>query len=78
MSFNDGNPPAFPTSEWSNEGEYVMESHGMGLRDYFAARVLQALVTKGDTYKAAKVAYTYADSMMIARVVKSKPNAEQE
>jgi hypothetical protein len=78
MSFNENNPPAFPTSEWSNEGEYVMESHGMGLRDYFAARVLQALVTKGDTCSAAKNAYQYADSMMMARLVKSKPNAEQE
>ena len=78
MSFNENNPPAFPTNEWSDEGQYIKESHGMGLRDYFAAKVLQALVAKGDTYKAATNAYAYADSMMIARAVKSKSDAEQE
>ena len=37
------NPPAFPlTSNWHNELKHY---NGMGLRDYFAAKAMQALIS---------------------------------
>lgn len=63
------NPPAFPlTSNWHNELKHY---NGMGLRDYFAARAMQGLVTGTTTIptaeKFAEVAYQLADAMLKAR-----------
>ena len=65
--------PAFPTpSGWNHEGNWVQdscESSGMTLRDYFAAKAMQALTQKGERHLAtiAQDAYEMADAMMEAR-----------
>ena len=59
---NDGGP-AFPRTGWPNET-------GMTLRDYFAAKAMQALIPSGqsiDTMKYAESAYAVADAMLKAR-----------
>jgi hypothetical protein len=38
------NPPAFPTT-MHNYGDGKYASHGMTLRDYFAAKAMQAAIT---------------------------------
>jgi hypothetical protein len=56
--------PAFPS------GQYQL---GMTLRDYFAAKVIQGIVSHDPTFSqkfvdlAAKDAYVYADAMLKAR-----------
>ena len=62
------NPPAFPRPA-SKEHEYGMHlpQEGMTLRDYFAAKAMQALVD-GDYFDAtARMAYDMADAMLKAR-----------
>ena len=58
------NQPAFPVPPNAIQ-------NGMSLRDYFAAKAMQALVSpehNSETiYVAAQVAYDYADAMMKAR-----------
>ena len=58
--------PGFPANHFDMaEGE-----HGMTLRDYFAAKAMQALLPKVDLDKhklIADTAYDYADAMMKAR-----------
>jgi len=59
---NNGGP-AFPRTGWPNET-------GMTLRDYFAAKAMQALIPSGqsiDTMKYAESAYALADAMLKAR-----------
>jgi hypothetical protein len=59
---NDGGP-AFPRTGWPNET-------GMTLRDYFAAKAMQALIPSGqtvDSMKYAESAYALADAMLKAR-----------
>ena len=60
---NDGGP-AFPS-------EYTLpENQGMTLRDYFAAKAMQALIPNGqsiDPMKYAESAYVLADAMLKAR-----------
>jgi hypothetical protein len=62
------NPSAFPST---NHGMII--STGMGLRDYFAAKAMQGLITcapnHGDiTHEYCAVdAYRYADAMLKAR-----------
>lgn len=34
------NPWAFPTAEWTRDGDHVREHNGMTLRDYFAGQAL--------------------------------------
>ena len=66
------NPPAFPT----NQNGYLLGS-GMHLRDYFAARAMQAILSS-DRYvgligvnryeqRTAEEAYKMADAMLKAR-----------
>lgn len=69
---NDGGP-AFPVDVFSNEGgEYIREG-GMTLRDYFAAKAMQAIVSHDPTFVkqfldlSAQDAYAYADAMLKAR-----------
>jgi hypothetical protein len=64
------NPPAFPLH---NHGAQTLGLHvtGMSLRDYFAAKAMQGLISiddldmHQDDY--ARVAYQQADAMMKAR-----------
>ena len=52
--------PAFPRTQWPNET-------GMTLRDYFAAKAMQALA-QGNYFDAtARQAYMIADAMLKAR-----------
>jgi hypothetical protein len=61
------NPPAFPS------GYDVPENPGMSLRDYFAARAMQALLSDSDWRQdmdikdTALAAYKTADAMMKER-----------
>jgi hypothetical protein len=57
------NPLAFPRTQWPNET-------GMTLRDYFAAKALQRLLTSDDidvSYATAVLCYRMADAMLKAR-----------
>ena len=64
------NPPAFPPMHDPNTHEF-----GMTLRDYFAAKAMQAVITgyatqnKVDSYSDywAGFAYEMADAMLMAR-----------
>jgi hypothetical protein len=67
---------AFPYEEWldSIDPQVVnpIRHGGMDLRDYFAAKAMQALVTQqdwfnGDWHLEASAAYEIADKMMEAR-----------
>jgi hypothetical protein len=63
------NPPAFPLH---NHGAQTLGLHvtGMSLRDYFAAKAMQAMETRnasGTDYSRAIHAYEMADAMMKAR-----------
>ena len=64
MSNNTGGP-AFPAHHFDlAEGE-----HGMTLRDYFAAKAMQALIEKYDEspVEISLEAYEFADAMLKAR-----------
>ena len=60
------NPPAFPlTSNWHNELKHY---NGMGLRDYFAARAMQALIDNDGLFsEIPSQAYALADAMLKAK-----------
>jgi hypothetical protein len=66
------NPPAFPTT-MHNYGDGKYASHGMTLRDYFAAKAMQAFCSDSDWRQdmmpgeTAKAAYHHADAMLKAR-----------
>ena len=70
MSIKDGGP-AFPFV--INDGKKIHWNEGMTLRDYFAAKAMQASVvatlnaTKGDCEKLVKNSYVIADWMLKAR-----------
>jgi hypothetical protein len=79
------NPPAFPAQGYSTfggQGLNMVYAEGMTLRDYFAAKAMQGLMSgrwksdiNGTTYDAyradadqwAKSAYHFADAMLKAR-----------
>jgi hypothetical protein len=65
--------PAFPVDTYDTELNKIIQSHGMTLRDYFAAKALQGLLanpdTAGDLKEFPRWAYTYADIMLRAREV---------
>jgi hypothetical protein len=50
-------------------GDKVEGARGMTLRDYFAAKAIQAIVQQTTAFApyAAKLAYQYADAMLKAR-----------
>lgn len=76
---NNGGP-AFP-AVFSGKGKILPEEHsGMTLRDYFAAKAMQAIIAKfppvrtdkdpdieSDLIEIADGAYVYADAMLAAR-----------
>jgi len=60
------NPPAFPQYITSNNGAYVYG--GMTLRDYFAAKAMQALIDNDGLFSEIPTqAYALADAMLAAR-----------
>jgi hypothetical protein len=68
------NPPAFPTSNWQKIAPMSSGyNEGMELRDYFAARAMQALLSDSDWRQdmdikdTALAAYKTADAMMKER-----------
>ncbi len=77
------NEPAFPVREWdSRDGERTFFGHGMSLRDYFAAKAMQAIHAAAfavaihpasgpehiaDFMSIAHAAYKMADAMLTAR-----------
>jgi hypothetical protein len=68
---NEENPQAFPIVKLSDDS-FTVEA-GMTLRDYFAAKAMQSLITiKEEVHNdyLADQAYKMADSMLIVR---SKP-----
>lgn len=71
MSKENGGP-AFPVTLPSGESYQGQLRHdGMTLRDYFAAKAMQAMLTRDCpicTSSMANDAYIYADSMLAARV----------
>ncbi|GAA0237527.1 hypothetical protein GCM10009125_28020 [Castellaniella daejeonensis] len=68
---NDGGP-AFPAWELNGHGQPEMTCFGMSLRDYFAAKAMQAAATtrQSDGFTSSERAYwayRQADAMLAAR-----------
>jgi hypothetical protein len=70
------NQPAFPSSNEVKVGNCISSGHmGMTLRDYFAAKAMQAFCSDSDWRQdmmpgeTAKAAYHQADAMLKAREV---------
>ena len=63
------NPPAFPTGIFTDaQGVIIGGSYGMTLRDYFAAKAMQALIDNDVLFSEIPTpAYKLADAMMKAR-----------
>ena len=62
------NKSAFPTSNWTQIAPMSSGyDEGMQLRDYFAAKAMQALIQHHYFDVAAKKSYEVADAMMKAR-----------
>jgi len=66
------NPPAFPTGIFTDDkGRIIGGSNGMTLRDYFAAKAMQGLVSIDDLDMTpsdyARWAYQQADAMLAER-----------
>jgi hypothetical protein len=73
MSNTNTGGPAFPVQSVYIEDQET-NSHGMTLRDYFAAKAMQSLVlmSTGEDNEipdAAEAAYWYADAMLKARSI---------
>jgi hypothetical protein len=72
MSNIETGGPAFPAEVWAPDG-VPEHSEGMSIRDYFAAKAMQAIIIGyGAKYwppasSAAAAAYEYADLMLKAR-----------
>ena len=69
MSTIEDGGPAFPLQ--SIGPEFEPGYAGMTLRDYFAAKAMQAMISKHGREDVARCAYIYADAMLAAR--KEKP-----
>jgi hypothetical protein len=68
------NEPAFPTGIITNDkGLIIGGSNGMTLRDYFAAKAMEAIICRADNRFTTTLefvggkAYQYADAMLKAR-----------
>ena len=69
------NPPAFPSGNDVTIGDWKSHGHsGMTLRDYFAAKAMQALLRQYPDHlmnspasEVASDAYSMADAMLAAR-----------
>ena len=62
--------PAFPGFDYIDQ-HGKKNPEGMTLRDYFAAKAMQALIHKNYFDVAAKEAYKTADAMLRARALES-------
>jgi hypothetical protein len=67
---------AFPTVNWAKQQGQPPNDEGMDLRDYFAAKAMQAIINNSDQKSISilevdlwigNYAYTVADAMMEAR-----------
>jgi len=60
---------AFPTVNWVHQKGMPPNPEGMDLRDYFAAKAMQAMLSWEDcgNFSVSKEAYQMADAMMEAR-----------
>lgn len=71
MTERDDGGPAFPWLDWeSSRGEFLQK--GMSLRDYFAAKAMEAILANSqivvnDKTSISSMAYQMADSMLAAR-----------
>jgi hypothetical protein len=66
------NIPAFPKPKLMQQAVSFDAEDGMTLRDYFAAKAMQAIIDQQDVYRgevdsAAWMAYRMADAMLKAR-----------
>jgi len=66
------NPPAFPTDLYDTEHQAWVQKEGMTLRDYFAAKAMQALMDDANDIARTKLwiaitAYSMADAMLEER-----------
>ena len=68
MSNNTGGP-AFPTTQYASGISPSGHDQGMTLRDYFAAKAMQALIEKYDEspVEISLEAYEFADAMLKQR-----------
>ena len=69
MSNTNTGGPAFPASYYTDDGQWAKRD-GMTLRDYFAAKAMQAWlvgVNEPGEGRCADVAYRMADAMLKAR-----------
>ena len=64
MSNTNTGGPAYPSPRWEGWGS---PQEGMTLRDYFAAKAMEALVHNRPPQAAAIEAYRYADAMLKVR-----------
>ena len=67
MSNTNTSGPAFPTPRYERGDMYSL---GMTLRDYFAAKAMQAVIARGDDTNRpgmAEWSYAMADAMLRAR-----------
>jgi hypothetical protein len=69
LNKSSGPERAFPSTFRSLNDDEQLVRYGMELRDYFAAKALQGLLTSADCFwpGAAPLAYQYADAMLEAR-----------
>lgn len=69
MSAENTGGPAFPESGLSGlpNGEFIYGQAGMTLRDYFAAKAMQASIIQNRLMGCAEEAYEIADAMLKAR-----------
>lgn len=83
------NPPAFPRPKRIDDGDYgrkeIGGEDGMELRDWFAGQALAGLcAARGHAFggvppaETARVIYTIADAMLVARVAKPDPETEDD
>ena len=71
---NDGGS-AYPSTSWTRDGDFLGDNQGMTLRDYFAAKAMQAVpMQQGHLHdvpaaydRIASHAYKMADAMLRAR-----------
>jgi hypothetical protein len=77
MSTTDNGGPAFPETRWDDKTRQEVQWTGMTLRDYFAAKAMQGLMSDPRTtvdisgdyifQQRAKSCYIIADAMLKAR-----------
>lgn len=69
MSDKTGGPafPALPIQRHTDTGEILYQNEGISVRDYFAAKAMQALLPTNYIDANAILAYRVADAMLRAR-----------